>query len=581
MKKILGLLLVLVIAGGAAFYFLYYKQAGPQATPAQILPKDTLAVLEARELKKSIDGFRNGPLGQALKGIDIQEAGRQLGADAVQVGELIQMRDQIVQGLESPWFGEFFGQEVMLGVLPLTVDRGEKPTPELFQRALVLITRPQQPADLLDTLGKMLVKDLKITTETIDGHTINRAVSGGSPPFFYAVAHGLAIIGLDPDPILRCLAQNPEEQSGLAQATAYQALEPAGADDPNLRFRFFMDLQQSATWLSESAPRLGADVQDLAELRRGLDYVGGLKALDISGSAGEGNLLRTHLRLRHDPQATHPLVADALKASPAANPTLTMVPADPIYYGWQNTHDLTRIWEALKSSEDFSPQDRARAEQAFNNFMGLEVEQALAALGSQIAWLLNDLISGGFFPIPEAALILEARDPEVVARMLERLTANFNLPMASEAHGDLTLFYAQTPLGADLEPAYLCDSQFCIVATNRRLLKAMVPPNESAGLRGNPKFTAVDQGLSGNANQVLFLDMESAVENAKDLIQWGASMAAMTHKAEAPKITYAMNHIITPLLDGLAQYPALGMKTVMAEQLLTTDLYLQAPPAPE
>jgi hypothetical protein len=342
-----------------------------------------------------------------------------------------------------------------------------------------------------------------------------------------------------------------------------------------------MDLQQSATWLSESAPRLGADVQDLAELRRGLDYVDGLKALDISGSAGEGNLLRTHLRLRHDPQATHPLVADALKASPAANPTLTMVPADPIYYGWQNTHDLTRIWEALKSSEDFSPQDRARAEQAFNNFMGLEVEQALAALGSQIAWLLNDLISGGFFPIPEAALILEARDPEVVARMLERLTANFNLPMASETHGDLTLFYAQTPLGADLEPAYLCDSQFCIVATNRRLLKAMVPPNESAGLRGNPKFTAVDQGLSGNANQVLFLDMESAVENAKDLIQWGASMAAMTHKAEAPKITYAMNHIITPLLDGLAQYPALGMKTVMAEQLLTTDLYLQAPPAPE
>jgi hypothetical protein len=579
MKKAVGILIALLIVGAVGAYFFWYKPLSPPLAPAQILPADTLACLEVRNLKQTLDEFRDGPIGQAIGGIDVREAALRLDADPEEIEELIKVRDQVMQGVESPWFDEFFGQEVLIAIFPLEIDMGEEPSAELFQRSLVLVTRPRQPADLIDTLGKMFVKDLDITAETIEGHTINRAVAtqGDGPPIFYAVTRGLAVTGLDPDPILRCLNQSNGESAGLVALAPYQELEKSLGAKSSDRFKLYWDLEASLKWIEDAAPRLGADPKEMEELRQGLKYLAGFEALGITSSMESGKPITQKMRFRFDPENAHPMMAGAIGRSPETNPTLAMVPPDPIYYSWQNTQDLKGLWESLKSFEDFKAEDLKAFENSFQQFTGVSVDDAVAAVGPQVAWVFNDLITGGLFPVPELGLMVEVHKPDVLQRIISSLGDRIGVPLATESMDDQLVTYAQTPLGEDLRPAFICSGDYCTIATNMRLLKRMVSPVKGEGLDQNPKFKALDQGLSGDVNQVVFIDLQKGASKVKDVLKWSASMAAMTNQDDGPKITYLFENIVNPLLDAMAQYPAMGQKAVLEAKSISVDLYIQTP----
>jgi len=580
MKKFLVALIVLLVLAGTASYFLWYKpQQAIQATPLQILPPDTLAVFEARDLKATIDGFRSGPLGQALTGIDIREAGLKLDAEPEEIEELIAFQKELAQTVDGPWFDELFGQQVVLGLLPLDIDTGEEPAPETFLRAPVLVTQPRQPAKLMDSLSKLLIKDIEITTETIEGHTVNKAVAPDAPPFYYAVNQGLVVAGLDPDPILRCLNQDPAKSPGLASAAAYQSMETALEAGQATRFKAFIDFESSVKWIEKNLPKLGADDQDMEDFKQILPYLAGLQTFGQTFAVDSGKMITGKARVLFDAQALHPAVAGVVDMTPGANPTLAMVPRDAIYYTWQNYQDLSDLWETLESSEDFSPEDAVQARGAFQGFTGVELEEALAAIGPQTAWVFNDLISGGFFPVPELALIMQSSKPAVLIRILESLAANLNVTLATEEVAGQTLTYAETPMGEDLSPAFICSGDYCTIATNRRLLKAMLTTGKEAGLNSNPKFQAVGKGFTDETNQIAFIDLERGVAKVKDVIKWGMSMAAMAAEKDGPDMTYALNHIVYPLLDALAQYPAMGSRTLIQKDNIIGDVYIQAPPA--
>ena len=584
MKKIIGLLFVLIIAAGAGAYLYFTKPLAIQATPAQLLPADTLMMVEARELKQTIDQFRKGPLGQALARIDLKEAGRELDADPDQMASLISALDQIDANISSPWFDELFGQQAVLGILPLVVDSGEKPTQELLKRALVLITKPRQPATLLDSLGKMLLKDIDITTETVEGHDINRATDANGQSFFYTVAHGLAIIGLDPDPVVACLDRDLEKasegNSGLVDAPAYHTLQTALNESQGTRFQLYLDFDASLNWAREAAPRLGADEDDMAEFEEGMQYLAGLHALGMVWG-DDGKLVRQKTRVLYTPEKVHPMMGGSLGIAPEVNPTLAMAPADPLFYSWQNTMELTRLWETVTASEEFPREDQIAFQEEFEKWTGAALEDVLAAMGPQVAWVLNDLSLSGFFPLPELAVTVQSAQPKVVTQLLTRLTDRIGVPLEMENGDGYSIAYAQTPMGEDLSPAFACTKGYCTLATSRTFLRAVLASTEGGGLADNPKYQAVAPDAGAPANQAGFLDVERVMAKAKDVIKWSASMAAMAKQDNAAKITYLLNQIVYPIMDSLAQYPALGMQGTIGEDYIDAAWHLQKPVAAE
>ena len=71
MKKILTALVIIAIIGAGAWYFLKPSLEKEMAIPAELLPADTLLMVEINDLEKRIEDFKSSKLGAKLKEIDL------------------------------------------------------------------------------------------------------------------------------------------------------------------------------------------------------------------------------------------------------------------------------------------------------------------------------------------------------------------------------------------------------------------------------------------------------------------------------------------------------------------------------
>jgi hypothetical protein len=67
-----------------------------------------------------------------------------------------------------------------------------------------------------------------------------------------------------------------------------------------------------------------------------------------------------------------------------------------------------------------------------------------------------------------------------------------------------------------------------------------------------------------------------AVERIRRIMKWGLSFAAMSGKVkDLNTIKYFSENVATPIFDGMAMYQNIGLRSVVQENGIQTDFYVQ------
>ena len=570
------LVFFLLIAGASGAYYYFNKPVAPVlADPMQLLPSDTLAAVTAIRLTETIDQFRRSPLGKTVGTMDWEAAANSLG---IRPEETIRAKETLTQArqiLSSTWCNEIFGQQAAIGLLPpAAADIHSTPPQEVLKETLILVARPQKPSQFLDILGKMVLKEIQVTAETYEGHNIKRVTIPDGPAFFYAVQSGYALIGLNPRPVLLCMTPKAPVPERLTATEGYRALAETLFGAADERFRSYLNVEALVERFSDllSSFLNEMDQKEQETLKNSLAYLSGIRSVGAVSLDNGGPVIHERLQALIDPGLLHPQMVKSLSRAPELNPTLAMATQTPIFYFWQNYQDFMQLWEMAVASD---PDEKASIDQFkawFKGQLDMEVEEVLAAFDSQIMWVFNDVTDGGLFPAPELAVSFKMKDAEIFTQLLSNIASGMGVNLQTESHPELTITHAVTPIGDAINPAFACKEGFCTLATNRQLLKTLLSPAGRQPLTENPKFKAVSQGWLDPSNQLAFLDLEEALKKTRLVIDWGANWVAAMDPQNAPNRSELLDKAVYPLLEGFSMYQAAGLRTLIKNDRISTDI---------
>lgn len=580
MRKIIIVLVIVALAATAgAYIYLYQPFSRSQQTAMEsVLPGDTLGMVRFCEMKKQIDRFKAGRMGQALAGLDLPRLMEVLSIPPAQRTVVLQEIENFKAAIESSWFDTLFGQDVSVAVLnvPIEIEMLESGDIQSVLDALVLVARPKAPVRVLESLNSMFSTQLAVQTDAYQQWEINQFVLENGHPVFYALADGLMVAGLSAAPVKRCLDQTLDQTSSLLQSQTYQR-HCAGLYQPGQTDMVaYADADKVIATITEyvnSLLGIDPDMAALVKTKKQLESIRGLESLNFVQYDDGGPLVRSKMIVAIDENRLSPTLAAAMKTAPMTNPTLKNVPAKALMYSWQNTVDLKLVWEEVKQLPEMKPEVLEQIEQTVAMQTGMEMEALLAAFGSQFGLLINDINMGGMFPIPELALFIEVKQPELIDQLLKQQISQFNMPLQKETYRGADVQYLTIPMMANLSPSYILSDGFCTLSSSQTLLKGMLDAPD-ASLAGDPDFAALGQTMTAENNQVFYLDTAGMVAKTRDLINWAMSWMAMTKPEIIQQTQQVMELVVNPLLDGFSMVKAVGGRTFNEKTHISSDFHV-------
>lgn len=587
MKKYLIFLLVSAAAAGVCVY-VYFYQPFSRAEPVpveSVLPDDTLGMVKICRLTGQLKMFHSSRLGEALAGIDYSRVMDLMKLTDSQKKEAGGIIDAVKSAASSSWLDILFGREVavaLLGRSLASVMQGvDDFTAGQLTRSVVIVARPAQPARVMESLNGMLGTGIEIQSRDYQSVRINRFLLDNQQPVHYALHKGLVIAAFSPEPVERCLDLVLAGPAGGADGTLLNAprytanavgLQTRGTVD----FFGFADVEKVCSLMGPLLDRAQAVSrrQDpgIEMIRLNLAQLKGLTDLSLAQYAPESGCIKSRAVLGADRTDMSPQVAGLLDTAPEKNSTFRYVPSQALIYSWKNTVDLKLLWETVKSNPEITSDNAAMIHRAFSQQMGMDMDDFFTLFGSRAAVLLNDIRTGGMFPVPELALMIEVTDAGRIDALIRDQVQPINMPLLNETYRDTRITHVVLPLGGGLSPAYAFRDNYLMIAANRDLLKSMLDAGPEDNITAKPGFAAVDQGLTRENNQVLFFHSKEILAKVKEVIHWAMAWTAMTApKEKTDRIGQILDNLVFPLMDGFQMVESVGIWTYGEETRIISD----------
>ena len=576
MRKIIIVAVVVLIAISAGAYIYFFQPFAEQAAITDVLPADTLVMVRVCELKRQIEAFRDGRMGQKLSGIDLPTLLTMMEVGPAQREVILQGLEDIKTAVESPWFDVLFGRDISIALLNGDYDLQIQHPQDLgvMLDAIVLVAQPRQPTHVLESLNAMLRTQSPVKTQPYRQWEIHEIPLKNGPSVYYALDQGLMIAGLAVGPVQRCLDQSLDPAASLSLAEAYQRYGADLLKPKGLELLAFANVEGGLALFDRIIDRQPFDANEVEMLRSQMVRMRGIQTIHMAHFDDGGELVRTKLIMGIDRRQMSPALLGATGIRPMDNPTLKYIPKDAMLYSWQNTVDLKLYWQEFQQSPGVTADDIAEVRRTVATQTGMDLETLIAAFGTQAGFLVNTINMNGMFPIPEIALFIETVDPDRVDGLIKAQVSQFNMPLMQETYNGTDLHYVALPLGDALSPAYTFSEGFCTLAINRNLLKAMLDAPDTDHLGDSPGFQSVDRGLSDANNNIFYMDTQRLLTATRELIGRSLTWMALAKPDGVQKARQIAELGIYPLLDGMATMRAVGGRTTMADDHIRSDVLM-------
>ncbi len=524
------IVIVLLALSGIAVWLFPRPRTGP-ADPATLLPPDTVALIEWRDLAATARRLHESPLGRQLTAIPWQEMLPD--PTLVPPGTTTRFHQDLEQVLASPLLAEIFGQDSALALLPPAAADRQLSPPARLEKNLLLLARTRTRASLLHSLAPLLPGDLQINEEQHQGCSLRRYSRNGTDLCYTSVVGGWLLVSRSADTLLRCSRLPPARHSLSARDDFQVGMQALGeawglrghADVPRLWRDFF-------------------DGESPAPLRH--------LSLACFRQPGRHRLL---LRLeRNSPPGEAAAPGSPWERPASDNRTLTRIPGGLIAYAWSNwlSPALWELWFTSSAGEAFTQQlddrnrtDAVRAAPPWSRI-----------LGEQAALLITDLPGSAVLPVPQMGFMVEVRDHQGLEQRLAAML--HDVPLQRESIGEVAVQVFHLA-GGLVQPAYTLHDNFLILADSRQQMEEILRTSRESPLADQADFQAVLPGREKSGSLALFLRLNKLHASLRRLLPQVAAILAQQEGPEARRWARRIEVVILPLLEVLGPFRAQGL----------------------
>ncbi len=565
--------LALALIGVIGWYLL--KPSPPEGiTPAKLLPKNTLLAVEFIDLEKSIDEFKSSKLGKKLKEADLIGVLKAQGTEKNVIENYNKVKSAFLSAVDSLLFKELFGRKVLVAILPVPI---EQPTD--FKEVLssvVLISQTKHRTGLVDFFNRLVTKKPEYKTREYNGQEITNFELEKNIIVYYSLDDNYLIATFDLKTIQKCLDRKTNKQPSLADNEYYQTLAKRLAASPYRAFVFnnTKEMYENITLFLAHLSGSAKQNKEMKQIAASLENWQGFDAFGSAAYNDGSDILQAKILVMFDKKEMSTEYAKIFSSQPTENRTLKFIPDEPLVYYWTNLIDSKTLLNFYLKTYNLEEKAITSMKAKFKNQTGVELDEALQAIGNQLSFVLTNVKTGGLFPIPEMSLCVQTKNRDTVLKLVNSLIMKSKMELKEEKMNGTKINYLVLPFGNDLQPSYAFMEDFFIVSTNRGLIKNMINAAENGkSIAAGQAFAYVNKGLTDNNNIISFVKIDRLIDRIIDIFEWRVRLRELKAEKQSPKSDIVKDKIVIPVIEGLQMYETFGSRSFINGSELEVDSF--------
>jgi len=554
MKKYV-LAALLLLCGLSLFFFLRSGQV-KKVQAADVLPADVMLYVEQHDFVKTYQEFAGSRLGRVLSRIDYVDITVELGGDKDDVADALNLWKEIDKLINEPAFDQLLGEEFTLALFPMPGFSRENPIENVKER-LLLIARPRHNAKVLQFLASHFAKDVERSTVQYGSHTITRYKVSEKITFSTTTVAGLVLAAVDERLVRKSLSTFDDQISTLAGSIQYQQLRENFEGATLFQYLSLLPLKKQVQLIAEKLPE--NDQQQLLDL---LEQWNGWTA-GAYGAWDKKGVINEKLQILYNPEKLDKDVARIFAMAPEKNNTLTMVPADSLFYYWGNNLNLPLLFDMYSDMlVEQRPEMFDLLQQELQDTVGMKLEDILELAANECGVIIEK-IEGEGVPIPQVLMMLQLKDTEKFMQIFHKLLEEAAIPISTSHFQGQEISYWGVAPQKGLQPAFTLLGNYLLLSNSRDLVKQVVAlqKNPVDTLVNNPELKELQGELTQSNNSTAYVHIALMADAFKTLATWAGGMAVLQGPETAHKATVVVEELILPLLDGVAMYTQLATRT--------------------
>ncbi len=538
MKKSLRFIIAFLIVAGVAFGFYYYQNVIAKISAESVLPEGAILYARAINVEQNIQEFKASKFWQNVSSINYRKIFEKSAVPAQDLDTLDSVIKEISDILNSPAFGQFFGQEVAVAVTPVDVS---SLSPKAFQEILThvcLVTRLKSRGKLVESFGGLFQrfkKNPQIHESQYKKHKISSidiSELGGSVS--YTVIKDVMVMGWGPRAAQTAIDVVTKGKKSLVEDAVYKKASGSFLENADKvgygNMAYIVDtLKQQLNKFSAEQPARMREVYE-AQMAKSLANVAGFQAFSFSSDYAP--LTKEKFAWFFDKTKMDLKKAQLYSCAPKINNSLNLVPRSVMAYQWSACFDTTYYWESIKekmmaeaaANSDANTPSAQDVLKDVESRLKLSIEKdVLPAFGDEFGGYLYDVDTTGRYPLPQLVFFVKIGNQAALDKVVDTLTAQPTLIMQNEDYNGVHIRSMSLPLGIKLLPAIGTIGDYFLLASDKDLLKKSIDAfqNPSSSLMEEVYFKEVNQGLTEANNSMFYLRMDQLSRKARDLAEWG------------------------------------------------------------
>lgn len=560
MKRFVLLIFFLTVIGVIVYPRSFHMQQ--TRDPLELVPQQTMLMLDWTDAAGAARGFLHSRFGRRLTSIDWPFVLDQLEVQGPLREQLQVQVTSLMDFIEHPLFKELFSRRVVFALLPVAPSVFmDDPHKALAENLLILVTPHERVLPgLLSLMSPVMGRDESLSYQ---GVPIAVFVQENGRGLYVASVDGQLVIS----PGMELLKQSidlslihlVQEQTGFLLNSEYNKLKERGQglDD----FFLFADFTQLKPLFNMLRSQEGTGKE------RSLAEFAGTERMVFFHHSTE-NIQQFTSIVQFDPEQLAPFQRTIYEKEPKDNSWLRNMPANSLVYFWSNWLDLPAWWqETLARGTENELAAAAGTAAWIEKQTGMSIDQFLALFGLEFGFIIPEIRTSGFFPVPSICLYIELADPEKAQELLEKMVSG--LPLRRDRVAGIPVVSIMAG-GGLMQPSYALLGRFLVLADSREQIEDIFR-GSSKRLVSDDVFQAVDMGMLESSNMVMFARTTELIEGFKEFASWAGTIIAIRDEQAGAKSKVLLDQVILPLLDGLKMYRAKGVRSYTAPGEVVLD----------
>ena len=479
MKKILWAVLAIAVLAAAIFLFILRHpeegghRAGPAAWYGDWLPPGTLATVNLTDLNSLASSFPATPLGRFLSRESMDSILAGLRVDPGKIARYNHFLDTVARVVTNPAFRAVFGDDAAVALLSPDPRQLRRFPEEELRRSLVVFATSSS-SRTMERLARLILGG-KVSREVIDTVDMTRiSLDDGTTVYAY-IRDSALLMAMDPHSIITCLRTRDGQGRTLQQNASFAA---ARSFWKQARGRLLLDSYVSLPGLRRLLR--GTNGEGKGTMVRAL---AGMTYLAASVRRGTGELWLVSRAGFHRQELDRQVLAGFAAAT--TNTTLGLITPQILGYTWSSLFDQLMLDRALAWSAG-GGRGRQEADARLRRQFGIPLARVQAAFGPQYGFILERIVNGGLFPVPQGVLFVQVRDHAAAAEVVAALRRDLaRRGMTGDekrtAQGETIYSWPLLP-GEATRPALVLTGHMLYLANGRPLLQKILARRPDAPL---------------------------------------------------------------------------------------------------